>query len=469
MDAGGAIAVRHRMAFSEWKSPQDGVNVLLVESVVRGVRQVSIDGFVAIPRRGMEVGGVLLGSAHAVEIRIEAFEEVLCEHRYGPSYALSENDRSALRQMLASWPAPKAPVVGFFRSFTSRDPAIEDADEAFVREHFPQGCFVFLMVQPLSVENCVASFRFFRDGVLLPDSEAPPQPFVIAKNPAAPLAPMPVPIPIEAPPVLPPAFARRELHADERTLSGPARWWIPALMCLISAAAGALINQVTHPMPSVAREPPLTDLHVDARPVGGQLEVRWDSTPQMLGAPRGQLEVTDGDSRRKIELNLEQLRSGRLMYAPTNEDVRLRLSIDTKSSKIVGDALRVKLGSEVLAKASAKPSSEVHPSPAPEKSPSERARVAVMPVEVHTVQPRIPEGIRARIAGPVIIPVELEISERGNVVRAVAEGSLTEDSVYRYLAEQAQQAAMKWRFRPARKTSGDRIAASTTVHFTFTR
>jgi len=68
----------------------------------------------------------------------------------------------------------------------------------------------------------------------------------------------------------------------------------------------------------------------------------------------------------------------------------------------------------------------------------------------------------------VVIAVVDEESERGRVLRAVAERGHTDDGVYRYLAEQAQQAAMKWRFRPARMTSGDRTAASKTLHFVFT-
>src|SRR3954452_7800264 len=105
------------MAFCKWKSPRDGPAVLLDESVVRGLRQLAIDGFVALPRRGIEVGGVLLGISHSEEVKLEGFEEVPCEHRYGPSYALSESDRAALRDLLAGWPAAKPPVVGFFRSF----------------------------------------------------------------------------------------------------------------------------------------------------------------------------------------------------------------------------------------------------------------------------------------------------------------------------------------------------------------
>ena len=311
----------------------------------------------------MEVGGVLLGITHDDAVKLEGFEEVACEHRYGPSYALSGDDRLALQQLLAGWPATKAPVVGFFRSFTSRDPVIEEADEAFVQEHFPHGCFVYLMLQPLSVENCVASFRFFRDGILLADSGTPPSPFAVTAIPSEPVAPLPTAI--EAAPGLPPAIARGQFHADEGagTVLTRVRWWAPALMCLGSAVAGAVINQVTHQITSVAREPRWADLHLDALPVGGQLEVRWDATARARVATRGRLEVTDGDSRQEIELNPDQLRTGKLTYAPSNEQLRLRLQLDAKGSGIVEDGIRVKVGSDVLAKSATKPSNEAHPAP----------------------------------------------------------------------------------------------------------
>jgi len=202
------------------------------------------------------------------------------------------------------------------------------------------------------------------------------------------------------------------------------------------------------------------DLHLDARPVDGKLEVSWDQTPRNLVATRGRLEVTDGDSRHEIELDSEQLRGGKLnYYSPSNGNLRLRLSLDAKDSETVEDAVRIRAISDPVVTLAADSSSDR----------SRPQQVAVLPAEVHTVQPRIPAGIRARIAGPVVIPVEVQVSEKGQVVRAVAEKSPIADSVHRYLAEQAQQAAMKWRFRPARMTSGDRIAASKTLRFVFTR
>src|SRR5262249_47556728 len=91
---------------------------------------------------------------------------------YGPSYALSEADRERLAEILQQRRGGGSlPVMGFFRSFTSRDPLVEAADEEFVRKQFPQGDFVLLMLQPLSPRRCVASFRFSRDGAMLAAEE----------------------------------------------------------------------------------------------------------------------------------------------------------------------------------------------------------------------------------------------------------------------------------------------------------
>jgi outer membrane biosynthesis protein TonB len=66
-----------------------------------------------------------------------------------------------------------------------------------------------------------------------------------------------------------------------------------------------------------------------------------------------------------------------------------------------------------------------------------------------------------------VIPVKVDVSQEGRVVRALADIRTT-DSLRRYLAAQAQRAARSWRFKPARTKTGARVAASTTLHFVFT-
>ena len=59
-----------------------------------------------IPQRRPEVGGILLGTVKAgatTAIEIEGCLEVPCEHLFGPSYALSEGDKEALRAAAAEF------------------------------------------------------------------------------------------------------------------------------------------------------------------------------------------------------------------------------------------------------------------------------------------------------------------------------------------------------------------------------
>jgi hypothetical protein len=461
-------------------SDMEARHVVVSEPVMRDLRRLAIEGFVALPRRGLEVGGLLLGQPDAGEIRIAGFEEAPCEHRYGPSYALSESDRVQLAELLAKRRGGKLPVTGFFRSFTSRDPVIEEADEAFVREHFRAGDFVFLALQPLSAENCIASLRLFRDGQLLPETEDPPANFdapqvavaepVTKRKAEAPLLPPsyraqekePDPERVEAPPAMreqAPAWAAQ--HAPRR-----AHWWIPAVIFLSLIAGGA----VGYRLWTLAQEPRWTELYLNARPVNGRLDVSWNGSSQAaLHATRGLLAVTDADTHRDIELGQGEIRTGKYTLPASHGDVELRLILYAKGLGIAGDSLRL----ATIANPVVTPQTSVSDRtdrPVPTQAPAEvepDLRVAVPPLVVRELQPGIPEGIRSRISGRVVIPVEVEVSAYGRVVRAVAEAQ-TADGVHRYLAEQAVKAAREWRFAPARTKSGAPVAASKTIDFVFT-
>src|SRR4051812_42816241 len=193
-------------------SEDAGVRVLVTAGLVRDLRARAIEAFISLPRRGVEIGGVLYGHTGADGVRIEGFAEAPCEHRYGPSYALSAGDREQLSELIAQPHAEGAPLIGFFRSFTSREPLIEAADEEFVRQHFPRGLFVFLMLHPLSAQTCMASFRFFLDGELLPETDAPP----FAFDPAA----MQPEVPVKAAPPTPIPFPNRPRLEDKTSRPG---------------------------------------------------------------------------------------------------------------------------------------------------------------------------------------------------------------------------------------------------------
>ncbi len=463
------------MALHGWKSNKDGRTFLVSERVISGLRKVAIDGLLALPRRGIEVGGILVGKAENDEIEVEGFEEMPCEHRYGPSYALSDADRQALSKLLAQRAAGPLPVIGLFRSFASRSPALEQADESFVTEHFPHGDFVFLMLQPRSHEDCVASLRTFHDGQLLPDTEEEPFVFDAAAMPL--MEPTPPAPPPEAAPEAPPrdvlAEATPLVHQRARYLidsdlapepprSSRTRPWMLPAACALLLAAGLFGYQQWR----AARQPRWVELHLDARPVNSQLEVSWDGfAPRALNATSGLLAVTDGGVHQDIPLNPEQIRGGKYTLMPANPNVALRLILYANGVGVAGDSVRIAqipqlsqpptpVGTAAHAEAPPPPTAARS---VPEKAPAPAAGL----VAIHEVQPHVPPGIRSRLHETVDVAVKVEVSPQGHVVRASAL-SKERDSIHRYLAEAARKAAQQWRFQPARNT------AHQTLHFVFT-
>ena len=442
------------------------------------LRALAVDGFAALPRRGLEIGGVLLGENRGGEIRLRGFEELPCEHVYGPSYTLSEKERAALSSLLAARQGRggRPRVVGFFQSFVARAPAIEEADEEFVRRHFPFGDFVYLLLQPLSAATCVASFRFFHNGMLLPEGEAPS--FVL-ETPQTPdeegeekKIEWPLLRPASQPPPTPEDLGEPARPEEPQTAANRARWWIPLAILAFLAANAAVVSGLW----IRSRGPRWAELHLDAHAAGGQLDVRWDSgAARALGATAGVLAVSDGDTRQNIALSEEQLRAGKYRYTPTHENLGLRLMLYRRNSAVAGDAVRLEsaLDAALLSQAVPPPapsmgdSDRAAPVSVPAVSPPAPARVAVRPVAVHEVQPEIPAGIRARIHAPIAISVDIDVAEDGRVARARAETRFSDD-VLQYLADQAQIAARQWRFKPARTTGGAAAAAATTIQFTFT-
>ena len=241
--------------------------------------------------------------------------------------------------------------------------------------------------------------------------------------------------------------------------------WIPAAICLVSGLGGAVMYELG----ALSREPRWTELHLDARPVAGGLEITWDTgAPRAVQATRGMLAITDGDNRRDIPLNLAQIRAGKYEYAPLHADVAVRLTLYANDRGEAGDAVRLAAVPAPVATRENSPPAEVQAAvAAPEAPPKSALPIAVPPATVHEVHPRIPAGVRSRIAGRIVIPVEVEVSERGRVVKAVAQSD-GGDSVHRYLAQQAHKAALQWRFTAARTASGERVAASRTIQFVFT-
>jgi TonB family protein len=198
------------------------------------------------------------------------------------------------------------------------------------------------------------------------------------------------------------------------------------------------------------------ELHLDARPFAGKLLVTWDSAAAgSLQDVGGILKIADAGSDRNIPLGRSQIAAGRYEYTPARSDVAVRLTVTEKGRPVASEGVRL---ATIPAQAPAVP-----PSP---RQQADQANAHVAPEVAHEVYPGIPEGIRSRLTGEVMIPVEVNVSETGRVLSARA-SRRSGDPVARYLTDQAIKAAHAWRFKPARTGEGRPIASITTVRFVF--
>ena len=125
-------------------------------------------GFGAIPRRGAEVGGILVGRAEAGTIWVDEVVVTPCEHRRGPSFLLSESDTAKFDEAFANAAAAGGPAapVGLFRSNTRDHDELGDEDRALYAKTFLSGDGVFLVIRPFATKPPTGSFLFGLDAKL---------------------------------------------------------------------------------------------------------------------------------------------------------------------------------------------------------------------------------------------------------------------------------------------------------------
>ncbi len=262
-----------------------------------GIYQDVSEAFTAAPHRGAETGGILLGRREEDRLVIEDFEPVPSDHRFGPSYRLSDNDRELLRETL-QWSRNEAPpglsVLGFYRGHTLSEFALSQEDEDLLRSEFAGDEDLVLLVRPGLMGSSPEDFFIRRcAGVAA----------------AAPTGPPPVDWP--AP--------RARLDTEERrraTSRWP--WYIAAgIVGLIFGAAGYLwLHPVTGAAQVPVRLPATAASSIPApAPVPKETTVEGAAAPAIPPAPdiAGVRELLD---RWSAALKRGDLRTVAQCYAP---------------------------------------------------------------------------------------------------------------------------------------------------------
>ena len=151
--------------FCVWAQASRNFAIHIPAEVIGGLGTESLVAFKRVPRRGLETGGILLGRTESrgdtTTFWIEGFAPVESEHRFGPSYVLSDSDFARLQTELTR---NGTASIGIYRSQTrSEQLAIQDADVGLFEKCFGVSDNLFLMLAPLPR---IGAFYFREDGNL---------------------------------------------------------------------------------------------------------------------------------------------------------------------------------------------------------------------------------------------------------------------------------------------------------------
>jgi hypothetical protein len=348
-----------------WEAPGASATVHFSLEIMDRMLGDVLSGFGALPRRGAEVGGLLVGRIEGQQVYIDHFEVVPCEYRRGPSYLLSENDRRAFAEAYERWkPAVEAPTyaVGYFRSNTREQFAVADEDRELMRQYFPNAPQVMLLIRPYASRTSIAGFVAYENGGLAskPSGEFPfrrseleggrPRagrrlgdvrraadraPFArdpeIIPETEAPEAPAERTIVMEPPP---PVAAVSE-PVDETNSEAPARkrrwnWLIACAVVLVMGSAvgfiTALMTMTRSAAPAAAGDP--YSLALTVSKVDDSLHLRWGQRALAVqSAQRGVLEISDGSYSKTVALDESQLHNGSVIYHNLTRQVAFRLIV----------------------------------------------------------------------------------------------------------------------------------------------
>jgi hypothetical protein len=342
--------------------PDAKLKIQLNQDVIGRLGAAVMGSFTTMRRRGLEVGGLLLGHAEADCVVVEDFEELPSEHQHGPSWLLSENDRRFLEAAVAraNGGVHGRRVVGLYRSQTRTGFTVAEEDAALMKQYCPAANRVFLLIKPEAAGASVGMFAA-GDG-LRATSEVFPfrRRSPVAGPESTPMFQSPPPaMESAAAPAMPPAEASRL-----RTRIGL------GLAILVLAFAGGYTGAKW--WTSSPKTDNVTAAYMTLRTVwdGSSLDLRWDrnSAPIRL-ATAGILWIHDGGQSRRVDVTKDDLTKGSIQYWPLSRDLVFHLDVFTPEKTATGWVRTVGLPLPERAPV-------VEPRPNPPAAASTRARPA---------------------------------------------------------------------------------------------
>ena len=159
-----------------WEVAGKQVSIHLHYDVVDRLLAEVMRGFGSVPRRGAEVGGLLLGTSELTDrltVRIEDYDPVPCSYMSGPSYLLSERDLHEFADTHDRWrigPDRRIYAVGYYRSHTRDGMSVTPEDMSLMKKFLPPPKNIALVIKPYATKVSIAGFFFYEDGTMQTES-----------------------------------------------------------------------------------------------------------------------------------------------------------------------------------------------------------------------------------------------------------------------------------------------------------
>ncbi len=160
-----------------WAPEGKPIQIHLDFDVIDRLSQEVMRGFGSVPKRGAEVGGLLLGdletSGRIAIAHVHEFAMVPCDYRRGPSYQLTEGDTrlfaETVEKATQSAHGGLRPI-GYFRSHTREGMGLTDEDLHLFSNYFPDPTSIMLLVRPFATKVSQAGFFFEENGQIRSDA-----------------------------------------------------------------------------------------------------------------------------------------------------------------------------------------------------------------------------------------------------------------------------------------------------------
>jgi hypothetical protein len=343
-----------------WQVPGQPAVIHLSIDVVDRLSAEIMRGFGLVPKRGAEVGGILIGTVKSGTIRIEDFETIPCTYARGPSYLLTDAERQSFEEACQR---RGGEAVGYYRSHTREGLALQPEDLQLLQRHFQ----LALLVRPFATKPSVAGF-FLRENGVFPavtplefpfrrwemTGEEPPRRATMeerkrkereadARVPSAPAGEEAAPPPESTPP---PYYRIFSMEPTEPPIELPeqpgpksrAGMWLVA--CFVFLLLGVLLGYEAMRITAPQRAASDFALSLAADRTGENLTVRWNHNARaVMSASNGVLEIDDGGDTKRVELDRSALNSGSLVYHNMSDKVHFQLALYLNSGLSVTEGL----------------------------------------------------------------------------------------------------------------------------------